>query len=93
MIVFAFVLISVLTFCVLFFFIENKKIQKEHQLELGRLNALISDLRAIQIGQQQALKLSDDLKLKLETSRIEIDQKMLNLQMISELFCEAASNK
>lgn len=63
-----------------FFLLENRKIKISHQNEVARLKALITELLQIQSQQQGALQLSDELKFKLQQSRVEIDKKLINLQ-------------
>ena len=74
------VIIVSLLACFLIFFKNNKKMNQQHRSEIVHLKNIISDLLLLQNQQNGAVKLSDDLKIKLHNSRVEIDKKLLNLQ-------------
>ena len=84
------VLIVFLVVAFYFLFQENKKIKVQHQQEVLNLNTIISELIFVQTQQNGALQLSEELKLKLLKSRVEIDKKLLNLQ--NELIVKLSTN-
>lgn len=84
------VLILILLVAFYFLFQENKKIKVQHQQEVLNLNTIISELISVQTQQNGALQLSEELKLKLLKSRVEIDKKLLNLQ--NELIVKLSTN-
>lgn len=67
--------------------LKSNQIEKAHQQEVLQLKNIISELLLIQKQQNGALELSQQLKIKLQDSRVIIDNKMLNLQneLISKL--------
>jgi hypothetical protein len=81
--------VLIIAFC--FLFQENHKIKRQHRTEILNLNTIISELLSIQNQQNGAVQLSDDLKIKLQNSRVEIDKKLLNLQ--SELIEKLVINE
>lgn len=82
-----FSIVVILSLLLLFFIVENIKIKKHHENEVVNLKSIITDLLFAQNQQKNALQLSDELKIKLQTSRVVIDEKMISLQndLISKL--------
>ncbi len=74
------VTVFILLVCFYFLFKENYKIKAQHREEILNLNTIISELVSIQNKQSGAIQLSEELKIKLQNSRVVIDKKMLNLQ-------------
>ena len=85
-----FFVIIILTFLLIYFMFKTIKIKKEHRKEVFKLQNIISELLFAQKNQSNALQLSDDLKLKLQSSREIIDKKMLDIQ--NELITKLVSN-
>ena len=82
-----FSIVVILSLLLLFFIVENINIKKHHENEVVNLKSIITDLLFAQNQQKNALQLSDELKIKLQTSRVVIDEKMISLQndLISKL--------
>lgn len=78
--IFLIIIITVLIFLLFYTALEYKKIKLAHDVEISNLNLIITDLLSIQNKQNSAVKLSNDLKLKLQNSRVTIDKNLLNLQ-------------
>ena len=88
---FLIVVIAGLLVCFLIFFQNNQKMNRQHKKEIINLKNIISNLLKLQNQHIGAVKLSDDLKVKLQNSRVEIDKKLLNLQ--GELIEKLVFNK
>ena len=73
-------LIAILTVPFFLIVLQYNKMKNAHEIEISKLNAIIVELLTVQSQQNGAIKLSDDLKIKLQDSRVEIDKKLLNLQ-------------
>ena len=87
---FLIVLIVALIGAFYFLFQENKKMKAKHQQEVLNLKTIISELVSIQTQQNGAIQLSEELKLRLLKSRVEIDKKLLNLQ--NQLIVKLSTN-
>ncbi len=70
----------ILLICFYFLFQENNKIKIQHRAEILNLKTIISELISIQNKQNGAIQLTEELRIKLQNSRVIIDKKMLNLQ-------------
>ena len=88
---FLIVVIAGLLVCFLIFFQNNQKMNRQHKKEIINLKNITSELLKLQNQHIGAVKLSDDLKIKLQNSRVEIDKKLLNLQ--GELIEKLVFNK
>ena len=65
---------------VLFLIFKLEKLKKKHTLEVEKLLLVIDELLVLQNKQKQTINLSEQSENKLQSSRIIIDKKILDLQ-------------
>jgi len=60
--------------------VNNRRIRNRHEQHIFELQHMI--VKLAEVGERRAgqLQLSDDLRIKLENARREIDREMMNLQ-------------
>ena len=86
--IFIIILLSVLVF---YLILQIRKAKEIHELKIKQLQEVILQLVSEQKVHSSKLKLSDELKIKLNEARISLDENILELQ--HELFLKVAVKK